>query len=103
MRIEPTPTAVRPAEDARPAAGGRPVDTGALGRVAREFEQILVRQLVSAAKLGGKKGEVGYGAMVGDALAGAITAGGGLGLARCLEAALARVEGARPTGASEKK
>lgn len=103
MRIEPTPSALRQAEEAKPAAAAARAETGALGRVAREFEQILVRQLVSAAKLGGKKGEVGYGAMVGDALAGAITASGGLGLARCLEQALARVDGSRSTGSSEKK
>ena len=57
-------------------------------RVAREFEGMLVRQLVSAAKVGGKNSESGYGAMAVDALASGVMDGGGLGLARKLEDAL---------------
>ena len=64
-------------------------------KVAHEFEALLVRQLVASAKLGGKEGERGYGAMAVDALSTGVMQGGGLGLARQLEDALSRALGER--------
>lgn len=46
---------------------------------ARDFETILVKQLLAAAKMGGD-GKGGYGDMAVDALADGIEKGGGLGL-----------------------
>lgn len=66
----------------------------ALKKVAAEFESALVRQLLQTAKVGGKQAERGYGGMAVDALASGLEAGGGLGLARAIEAALAHAQAA---------
>src|SRR5260370_30268302 len=59
-----------------------------LHRATQEFESLLVKQLLTAAKIGGDaKG--GYGDMAIDAMANGIEKGGGLGLARRIEEALA--------------
>jgi Rod binding domain-containing protein len=58
---------------------------------AAEFESILVKQLLKAAKLGGSGGDEkanGYADMAVDALASAIEQGGGLGLARRIQDAI---------------
>jgi Rod binding domain-containing protein len=58
---------------------------------ANEFEEILVKQLLKAAKLGNPNGDEkanGYADMAVDALASGIEHGGGLGLARRIEQAL---------------
>lgn len=62
----------------------------ALRHVAQEFESALLRQILSSAKVGGKDSEKGYGSMAVDALANGLMAGGGIGLARALEEALAK-------------
>lgn len=67
------------------AAATRPTPPSDLQRVASEFEAMLLRQLLSAAKMGGGGG---YAEMAVDALASGITHAGGIGLARELEAAL---------------
>jgi Rod binding domain-containing protein len=64
----------------------------ALKKVAAEFESALVRQLLQSAKVGGKQADKGYGSMAVDALASGLSAGGGLGLARAIEAALAHAQ-----------
>jgi Rod binding domain-containing protein len=51
---------------------------------AREFEGIFVRELLKTAHIGGEQ-EHGYGTMVVDALARAVTRGPGLGLASRIE------------------
>jgi Rod binding domain-containing protein len=66
---------------------------------ATEFETILVKQLLKAAKLGGPGGDEkanGYADMAVDALASGIEQGGGLGLARRLEEALSTRSHADP-------
>jgi len=62
-----------------------------LRHAATEFESILVKQLVKAAKLGGSadKGN-GYADMTVDALASAIERGGGLGLSHRIEEAIGK-------------
>ena len=86
--------AVTPALAARPAAAAEaasrkaPPSDPRLAKAAQDLEGIFVRQLVAAAKLGGKSGDSGYGAMATDALATGIQSGGGLGLARRIEEAL---------------
>lgn len=85
--VAPT-LAGRPAAAAEAAARKAPPSDPRLAKAARDLEGIFVRQLVAAAKLGGKSAESGYGAMAADALSTGIQAGGGLGLARRIEEAL---------------
>ncbi len=89
MKIDALTSAV-PSVAAEKPAGARPAHPSdpRLAKAAQDLEGIFVRQLVAAAKLGGKSAESGYGAMAADALATGIQAGGGLGLARRIEDAL---------------
>lgn len=65
-----------------------------IAHVAAQFEEVFVRQLLTAAKIGGGKDEGGgYGAMAVDALASGISEGGGLGIAKQIEAALSHSAG----------
>jgi len=65
-----------------------------LARVAAQFEEVFVRQLLSAAKMGGDEKEGGgYGAMTIDALATGVSQGGGLGIAQQIEAAMSHSAG----------
>jgi Rod binding domain-containing protein len=63
-----------------------------LRHAATEFESLLVKQLLKAAKIGGAGGgaggQSGYADMAVDALATSIERGGGLGLARRIEEAI---------------
>jgi hypothetical protein len=61
--------------------------TEKLHSATREFEELLVKQLLNAAKIGGEK-STGYADMAVDALAKGVEKGGGLGLARRLEETL---------------
>jgi Rod binding domain-containing protein len=73
------------------AAPVAPTDerTEQLRRVARDFESLLVKQLLTAAKVGGAAAEKGgYGDMAVDALATGIEKGGGLGFADRMAEAL---------------
>lgn len=56
-------------------------------KAGRDFEAILVRQLLSQAKVAGKGG---YGDMAIESLASSVTSAGGLGLGRAIEQALSR-------------
>lgn len=92
-----TPIAPHPAAD--PTKPTRKAPPSALDKAAEELETSFIRQLLQSAKIGGKDAENGYGSMAVDALATGIEAGGGLGLARQIERALARqheVETAKP-------
>jgi Rod binding domain-containing protein len=62
-----------------------------LRHAAGEFESLLVKQMLKAAKIGGGDDEKasGYGDMAVDALASAIERGGGMGLAQRIEQAIA--------------
>lgn len=55
-------------------------------KVGGDFEAILVRQMLSKAKIGG---EGAYGDMAVEAMANAVTKGGGIGLGRVIENQLA--------------
>lgn len=57
-------------------------------KVGRDFEAILVRQMLSQTKVAGSGG--GYADMAIEALATSITAAGGLGMGKALEAALSK-------------
>ncbi len=59
-----------------------------VGKVARDFEAILLRQMLDHAHVAGKGG--GYADMAVEALATSIGAAGGLGMGRAIEAALSR-------------
>jgi Rod binding domain-containing protein len=89
---------ISPVAGQRVAAQGSVADaahdprTQKLRSAATEFESMLVKQLLKAAKLGGtgdddKSG--GYGDMAVDAMATAVERGGGLGLAKRIEQAIA--------------
>lgn len=61
------------------------------GEVARQFEAILVRQLLSESMkslIDGPKGQQSYGYFISEALADGITKGGGMGLRSILESQL---------------
>ena len=60
---------------------------GDLHHVAAEFESMMLRQLLTASKVGGNTS--GYSDMAVDAMASGITQAGGVGLARQIETALA--------------
>ena len=59
-----------------------------LQRMASEFEAMLLRQLLSAAKMG--QGQGGYADMAVESMADGISRAGGVGLAREIERALSR-------------
>ena len=61
-----------------------------LHKVAKEFETVMVHQLLEAAKMGGSGSDGGYKSMVVDAAANGISQAGGLGLAKQIEDALSR-------------
>ena len=75
-----------------------PPETRELERVAKEFEGIFVRQLLSAAKFGDDGGRAGFGSMIVDALATSVTDGGGIGLAKRITDALDLAEMPRKPG-----
>jgi Rod binding domain-containing protein len=79
LPIAPIQSAVTPTADAGRAAK--------VSHAARDFESVLVRQLLKASKVGGES-KGGYGDMAVDALADGVEKGGGLGLAQCIETAL---------------
>ncbi|MFO0553042.1 MAG: hypothetical protein U0271_31940 [Polyangiaceae bacterium] len=60
----------------------------ALTRACRELEAVFLRQLLEASKIGEQGGRSGYGPMVVDALASALTDAGGIGLGENIKAAL---------------
>jgi Rod binding domain-containing protein len=81
--IVATPGAVSPATDPR---------LSKLRQAASEFESLLLKQLLAAAKIGGNGSDEkasGYADMAVDALATSIERGGGLGLAHRIEQAVA--------------
>ena len=92
-------TPISPVGLTGPATTGGPARTAPsdLHRVASEFEAMLLRQLLHAAKMGSSAGS--YGEMAVDALASGISDAGGIGLTRQLEDVLAGqlgVHGAEP-------
>jgi Rod binding domain-containing protein len=64
-----------------------------LRRAAGEFESLLVKQLLKAAKIGGDDKGNGYADMAVDALSSGIEKGGGLGLARRIEEVIGHASG----------
>ncbi|MBX3258134.1 MAG: hypothetical protein KIS78_12250 [Labilithrix sp.] len=59
-------------------------------KVGRDFEAILVRQMLSSTKVAGKGG--GYADMAIESLASSISAAGGLGMGRAIEQAIAAAQ-----------
>lgn len=87
----PAVAVAAPAEAAaKPAAtGGKPApDDPKLKHACVEFEGVLLRQLLGPCTKGAAE-RSGYGSMITDALAGAVTDGGGIGVAEALRRALA--------------
>jgi Rod binding domain-containing protein len=80
------------------AQGGQKTSKGAsnLHKMAKEFETLLVHQLLDAAKVGGETksgGSSAYQGMAVDAFANGVSQAGGLGLAKQIEDALTRGRG----------
>ena len=89
-----TPQAPLAKANAVTKPGPTPVDPK-VHKAAQEFEAMFVRQILTAAKVGGGHDkQQGYDGMAVDALASGITKGGGLGLAREVEDALNRAHAA---------
>ncbi len=86
-------------------ASQRDAEVTELDRLSRDFEGVFVRQLLSAARFGeggaGKGG--GFGAMVVDAMATAVSEGGGIGLAQRISEALEVAESPRIGGSEVPK
>ena len=59
-------------------------------KVARDFEAILVRQMLSSTKVAGKGG--GYADMAVEALAASIASAGGLGMSHAIEQAISAAQ-----------
>ncbi len=76
----------------------QPAESKEIEKVARDFEGIFVRQLLSAAKFGDDGGKAGFGSMVVDALATSVTEGGGIGLAQRISEALDAARTSRTEG-----
>jgi Rod binding domain-containing protein len=84
--IQPTLLTLRPAQ---PGTGEVQPDRK-IRQAARQFEAVLVRQMLNSAGFGGEGKEGAYAGMIVDALADGVTAGRGLGLAQKVADALAR-------------
>jgi Rod binding domain-containing protein len=87
------PVGLTAASAVEKAAEADPKLHATLHTVAKEFESILVRQLLEASKMGGDGHDGGYMAMAVDALASGVSQAGGLGLAQQIEEALSRGHG----------
>jgi Rod binding domain-containing protein len=85
MRIQAPPPPL-PASKAEATSGAKGAQDAA--KVGRDFEAILVRQMLSNTHVAGKGG--GYSDMAVEALASSISAAGGLGLSHVIEQALSR-------------
>ncbi len=68
--------------------------TAGLARASKELEGVFLRQLLEGSGIGKQAGQ-GYGPMIVDALAGAVSEAGGLGLAKSIQQALAPTEAKR--------
>jgi Rod binding domain-containing protein len=64
----------------------RAKDASRAAEMGREFEAMLLRQLLGTAKLCGAKNENGYGGMATEALADALARAGGIGVAQVIAA-----------------
>ncbi len=75
-----------------PAAGQAKTPAEAkVHKAAQDFEGMFLKQILSAAKVGGSHGKQnGYDGMAVDAVADAVGKGGGMGLARQIEDAVAK-------------
>jgi Rod binding domain-containing protein len=89
MRI-PGPAAPLPSSkaDATSSVKGTQDASENAKKVGRDFEAILVRQMLSSTHVAGRGG--GYSDMAVESLASSISAAGGLGMSRIIEQALSR-------------
>jgi len=78
----------RPFNPAEVDGNNEPRQGAELKQVAKDFEAILVKQLLRGAKVVAGNAESGYGSMALDALSSGISDAGGIGLARQIENAL---------------
>jgi Rod binding domain-containing protein len=81
-----------PVAQSRPGTPTDPASERKIREASREFEAMLVRQMLTAAGFGGTGKDGVYGGMEVDAIAKAVTQGHGLGLAQKIADALAREE-----------
>jgi Rod binding domain-containing protein len=90
FKIQAPPLAMTTVQAAKPAtttdAAAKKKEEHA--KVGRDFEAILVRQMLTQAKVAGKSG--GYADMAVESLATSVTSAGGLGMGRAIEDTLNR-------------
>lgn len=91
---------VAPSAPADPGSGSvrrlseKESKTTGLERASKELEGVFLRQLLEGSGIGKQAGQ-GYGPMIVDALAGAVSEAGGLGLAKSIQQALAPMDAKR--------
>ena len=83
------PAMLAPASPPPPGANGAS-SPHKIREVAREFEAMLTRQMLTSAGVGGAEKDSPYAGMEVDAIAKAVTAGRGLGIAQQIANALAQ-------------
>ena len=69
--------------------GKRPSTAAGIHKVSKEFEKLMLHEMLEAAKVGGEDSG-GYHGMIVDALTDGVASAGGLGLARQIEEVLSR-------------
>lgn len=88
--ISPTHPVVATEAAAAAAPTVAPKDDAKIREVSKQFEALLVRQMLTAANVAGKEKDSVYGGMIVNAMADGVTAGRGLGLADRIAESLAR-------------
>ncbi len=96
MKVQGTPALVAPLTHPDEAATKK----AAIAHAAKEFEALMLKQLLTSAQVLGKE-KGGYTGMALDALATGITDGGGIGLARKLEDTVQAAEMAHKSAATK--
>ena len=93
--LGPVASSAKAGPRANAAAASKSADDPKLAHACVEFEGLLVRQLLASSNVGAAE-RSGYGSMVTDALAGAVSDGGGLGVAEAIRRALSEPGGEVP-------
>lgn len=88
------PSEVKAAEDKKKSE---------LARATKELEGVFIRQLLEASQIGKTAGKGGYGPMIVDSLASAISDAGGLGMAARIRDALDASEAKSPPAVDDTK
>jgi Rod binding domain-containing protein len=94
MKVMPTLAHAQAPTPVTTAATASSARDSKVHKAAQDFEAMFVREILRAAKVTGHDKPNGYDSMAVDAIASSVTKGGGLGLAREIEAALSHAAAA---------